>query len=388
MFWHNFKYNLLIILRDKAQIFWSFIFVIALGTLFQVTFGNAYSKSELVRDLDVAVYIEDENVSYIFDNFIANISISGDGEKLLNITYADSIDEAAGLLDDKKVRGVFYSEDNELKLMVRAAGLNQGGMDIQDGILASVVTDYHQIFTVADAINKKTDINPLSLIGLMSSNGDNNTEKVIADGKMDAFTEYFYNLIAMGWLFASFTGLAITKYSQANLSTLGARKCVAQTSTFASTTAALLANLLILYICEILAMVYLTIIGVDFGDKLWQMALLVLIGTWTGLSMGYFIGSISKLNQNAKEGIAVGVSLTLCFLSGLMIVDMKFIMKEKCPLFNKLNPAALISDTFYALNVYQENTQYMKNIFSLLVISVVFVIAGTLIGRRRTYASI
>ena len=197
MFWHNFKYNLLIILRDKAQIFWSFIFVIALGTLFQVTFGNAYSKSELVRDLDVAVYIEDENVSYIFDNFIANISISGDGEKLLNITYADSIDEAAGLLDDKKVRGVFYSEDNELKLMVRAAGLNQGGMDIQDGILASVVTDYHQIFTVADAINKKTDINPLSLIGLMSSNGDNNTEKVIADGKMDAFTEYFYNLIAL-----------------------------------------------------------------------------------------------------------------------------------------------------------------------------------------------
>ena len=152
MFWHNFKYNLLIILRDKAQIFWSFIFVIALGTLFQVTFGNAYSKSELVRDLDVAVYIEDENVSYIFDNFIANISISGDGEKLLNITYADSIDEAAGLLDDKKVRGVFYSEDNELKLMVRAAGLNQGGMDIQDGILASVVTDYHQIFTVADAL--------------------------------------------------------------------------------------------------------------------------------------------------------------------------------------------------------------------------------------------
>ena len=92
MFWHNFKYNFKVMLRNKDQIFWSLIFTILLGTLFQSTFGDAYEKSDIISDIQVSVYIEDEFVSENFSGIIENISVDEEnGNKLLNITYADSL---------------------------------------------------------------------------------------------------------------------------------------------------------------------------------------------------------------------------------------------------------------------------------------------------------
>ncbi len=381
MFFHHFKYNLLITLRDKGQIFWSFIFVAALGTLFYLTFGNAYESMEISHNIPVAVYIEDEEIAGIFSGMIADISSDGGKDKLLDIQYVDSMKQAEKLLEDNKVLGIYYSGQGELKLLVKEN-------DIQEGILASVVTNYHKIMTVMKSVAEKDADKMMSSMTKLFADENRNEEKVITDGNMDMFTQYFYNLVAMGCLFASFAGVTLTTRSQANLSTIGARKCVAQTGTFVSTAAAILANIVLLFICEMLAMLYLVLIGVDFGNKIWQMVLLVFIGTMTGITLGFFVGSIARLSENAKEGITVGVSLGLCFMSGLMIGDMKFIMQQHCPWFNKINPAALICDSFYALNVYQTNNQFWLNILSLAVLSFIFVIGGVLLGRRRRYASL
>lgn len=381
MFWHNFKYNLLITMRDKGQWFWSFIFVAMLGTLFRLTFGNAYDGSEMARNLPVAVYIEDKAVSDIFSGMIADISLEDSDDKLLDVQYVDSMEIAEEMLEKEEVLGIYYSVQGELRLMVRDDG-------IKEGILSSVVASYHRIMTVMTSVSQKDASKMMTAITKLLTGETKNQEKVLSDGNMDMFTEYFYNLIAMGCLFASFAGVALTRQSQANLSSIGARKCVAQTGTFLSTTAAILANLVLLFTCEMLAIVYLSLIGVDFGNKIWQMILLVFVGTLAGITLGFFVGSIGKLSENVKEGIVTGVSLGLCFMSGLMIGDMKFIMQQHCPWFNKINPAALISDSFYALNVYQTNNQFWWNIISLAVLSIIFTLGGALLGRRRRYASI
>lgn len=381
MFLHNFKYHLLITLRDKGQIFWSFIFVAVLGTLFYVTFGNAYDGEEMMRNLPVSVYIEDDAVSEIFSDIIADISLNDGKDKLLDIRYVDSREEAEELLEKDEVRGMYYSENGELRLMVKNTG-------IHEGILSSVVTNYHQIMTVMNAVAVKGEEHIASAMTKLLAGDSKNVEKKLTDGSMDMFTAYFYNLIAMGCLFASFAGITVTRYNQANLSPIGARKCAAQTGSFASVSAALFANQVLLFLCEILAMLYLTLIGVEFGDKTGQMVLLVFVGTWTGVALGYFVGSIGKLGEGVKEGICVGVSLALCFLSGLMVGDMKVIVQQKCPWFNKINPAALISDSFYALNVYDVDGQFFTNIISLILLSVIFVTGGVLLGRRKKYASI
>lgn len=384
MFWQEFKYNFLITLRDKTIIWWTLIFVMLLGTLFQLTFGGAVEKDEFFSDIPVAVCIEDEQVKEAFDSMIATISLDDNSNsKLLKITYVDSMEEGKKLLGDKKVNGIFYSEGQLLKVMVDNDG-------IKEGILTNVAVNYHQIVTVMTAIVEKSADEKtmmLSMLGLMGER-TNNTEITYTKSKMDPFVDYFYNLIAMGSLFACFAGLNLVLRTQANLSTVGARRCVAQHSTFGSTIAGLLANLVLLATCEFLAMGYLTLIGVNFGHKIPQMILVVIVAVWTGLCLGFFVGSFGKLSAAAKNGLCVGVSLGCCFMSGLMIMDLKPLLIDRAPWVNKVNPAALISDSFYALNVYDSGMTFWYNILTLVLMSIVMIGIGCMVGRRKRYASI
>ena len=47
MFYHNFKYNLKILFRNRALVFWTYIFPILLGTLFSLAFSNIENKEKL-----------------------------------------------------------------------------------------------------------------------------------------------------------------------------------------------------------------------------------------------------------------------------------------------------------------------------------------------------
>ena len=106
------------------------------------------------------------------------------------------------------------------------------------------------------------------------------------------------------------------------------------------------------------------------------------------VSMGFMIGSFGRISQGAKVGIAMTISMLSCFFSGLMIGNMKAILAEKLPWFNRINPAALISDAFYCLNVYQDYDRYLEKNVSMLILAVLFVTIGILLTRRRKYASL
>ena len=71
-----------------------------------------------------------------------------------------------------------------------------------------------------------------------------------------------------------------------------------------------------------------------------------------------------------------------------MVVDMYARVEAACPIINRINPAALISNCFYSLNIYDTYTKYTTNIITLLIISAVFCIGGFLISRREKYASL
>ncbi len=382
MFLHNFKYSFLTAIRDKNQIFWSLIFTIVLGTLFQATFGNAYESSDIITHIQVCAYIEDTDATSDFAAVLDNVSIDEEnGEKLLDVTYADSLETAKKLLDEDDMKGMFYTEDGELKLMVKDTG-------VKESILSTVVSQYHRIITVMNDIKDESpEVQGRVLLTLMSES-DNNVEKAIGSGSMDVFVQYFYNLIAMSCLFASFIGVTFSIRNQANLSPLGARKEIAGSGGFVQTFAGLLAHWVLLSVMTLISLGYLLLIGVDFGHRLGGVVLVILVGCMLGLSCGYFIGSIGKLSQMAKEAIAVAFSLFACFLSGLMIADMRMIVELHCPIINKINPAVMISDAFYALNVYDTYERFTGNMISMLVLSAAFIVGGILLGRRKQYASL
>lgn len=112
------------------------------------------------------------------------------------------------------------------------------------------------------------------------------------------------------------------------------------------------------------------------------------IGAFAGISIGFFIGSVGRMSENVKGAIATSVSMFCCFLSGLMVGNMKSIVEEKCPIVNRLNPAALTSDLFYCLTIYDDYTRYIEKAVSLIIISLVFITGGFLLTRRKTYENL
>lgn len=382
MFWHNFKYNFLVAIRDKNQIFWSLIFTIILGTLFYSTFGNAYEKSDIVSNIPVCAYIEDEDISKGFSESIESISLDEeDGDKLLEVTYADDFEAAKKMLKEENFVGLFYSEDGELKVMVKESGIKQS-------VLSTIVAQYHQIMSVIKEVADKDQMTQVTVLTALMSEENVNIEKSIGGGTMDVFIQYFYNLIAMSCLFACFTGVTFSIKNQANLSTLGARKTIAGSGGMVQTFAGLAAHWVLLSGLTLISLGYLILIGVDFGTRIGGIAAVIAIGCLLGLSFGYFIGSIGKLSENAKDAITVAVSLSLCFLSGLMILDMRMVVETHCPILNRINPAVMISDAFYALNVYDTYDRFTGHLISMSIMSVVFILGGILLGRRKQYASL
>lgn len=379
-FIHNFKYTIKIIIHNKTQMMWSVVFIIALGTLFYATFGNIYEKDEMLHSIKVAVVIDDESVKQNFDDIIANISLDGD-ERLLDVVEASGMEEAEKLLADEEIKGIFYSEQGELKLIVKDEGVKQS-------ILTTITGRYHQAVTVvADLSETAPEKIPDAMSRLLA--GENkNTEKKMSDGNGDVYIQYFYNLIAMACLMSVNAGIAFSVSNQANLSSIGARKCISGAASFTQAVSGLLATVITQAICALLGLLYLIIIGVDFGSQSGYTGLMILCGCLTGTCLGFFIGSIGRLSRGAKEVIGTAIVVGTAFLSGLMVGDMRMVVEEKCPVINKINPTALIADSFYSLEIYDTYDRYFRNLVTLLIISALCVIGGALVGRRKRYASI
>lgn len=376
MFFHNIKYELLSSIREKGVVIWLIIFPIILGTLFKTAFSGIYEKTEVYSTIPVAVVENEQNE--VFRSVIDTIE-SAD-KPLLKVTFTDA-EEARELLKAKEVEGIIYV-DEEISLGVAEQG-------IEETILKAFTEQYAvQERIITDTI--KSDPARLeAVVSALTSEAECNRDIPLTDGNTDIYIGYFYNLIAMVAMYGSITGLHISIGNQGNLSALGARKCCSPTPKSISLLASLLGSFVIQSLCMVICVTYLAfILKVDFGSRLPQVYISSLIGGFLGVALGFMIGSIGRMSQGAKVGIAMAVSMTSCFMSGLMVANIKPLMAEKAPWFNKINPATVISDSFYCLNVYNDYGRFTEKIVTMLILTAVFMAIGFLLTRRRKYASL
>jgi ABC-2 type transport system permease protein len=378
MFLHNFIYELKTAIRTKDLVIWLIVFPIALGAFFKVAFHGLYEKETLFSTVDVAVVDEADDSSF---RAVADNITSGD-EPLLNVSYADR-EKAMELLKNGDVSGVIFT-GNELSLSVTGNGLDEE-------ILKTFVEQYNFRSRIigksaecggAEAAQKAAE----ALTREVTS-----VERIpLTDGNTNNLIQYFYNLLGMVAMFGSTTGLHITKVNQANISALGARKCCSPTPKSVSLAASLTASYLIQTVCMLLSVSFIAfILRVDLGSSLSVVYFTSVLAGTVGVSLGFFLGSIGALSEKAKESISVSVSLLLCFCSGLMIANMRTVFDRKLPWFNRINPAAVISDSYYALNIYSgDNSRYFRNIITMAVITVAFALLGFALTRRKKYASL
>ncbi len=379
--WHNFKYDFLVCLRSKDVILWMLIFPIFLGTVFHIAFGNV-TASNAFEAVPVAVVMEAENEAFrtVMDEIIA------DEEPLFTVTYTDR-EQAMTMLENNEISGIMYVDD---VVSVSVSGLTSGTtINVKKTIVKSFAEQYNSTAAIIEN-TMKTDITKLPVvIESLSEQVSCNEQLPLTNGNTDGMLSYFYNLIAMVGLLGSNLGVYMAADNQANLSPLGARRNCAPKRKSASLISGLIARFAAEAVCVSASLTYLIyVLGVDFGTKIPFVYLAGILGGFLGTAFGFFVGSIGKKDGDTKSSICVAVSLTCCFFSGLMVSNMKAVVDMVAPWFNEINPAAVISDAFYCLNIYDDYERFTAKIITMLIMTVIFCLGGFLFTRRQKYASL
>ncbi|AWW27738.1 MULTISPECIES: ABC transporter permease [unclassified Acetobacterium] len=375
MFLFNYRYRLKCIFNDRQLMFWTFLFPVLLATLFNLAFSNLSNAEEFIK-VNVAVVQSQE----LDQNPAFTEAINGNDE--LFVVQYTTRDEADTLLNDNQIDG-YVVFDPELGLVVNRSGLNQT-------IIREFLNDFLQSSATITTIITE---NPAALNNGILTGVSSRTEYLRAvsasQSNPDPVVNYFYTLIAMTCLYGGFLGVKEVVAIQADLSAVGARVNLAPTNKLTVFLSSMLAATSVLLLELLLLLAFLTgVLGISFGNQLFYIALTCVVGSLTGVSFGACIAAIIKKGEGVIVGILIGSTMTMSFLAGMMSSDIKYLVMTKVPILSYLNPASLITDSFYALYYYNTHTQFFTNLLLLGAFTLLFSTITYLVLRRQKYASL
>lgn len=378
----NFKYALLRLMRNKANLFWILVFPIVLGCFFKIAFSNI-TASESFHTIPVAVVEGNSADATAFHTMIEQLS--GDSEDaMLSATFCNE-KKACTLLEKGKVDGIFYTTDT-VELAVNS---DLSDASINQSILQSLLTQY---YLNRDLIVQILTTNPGNIESLVDSIGqsvDTRKEVSLTRNNTDTYDQYFYNLIAMACLYTAMGGIHLAINNSPDLSTLAARKTIAPAKRRTFLFTELAANIVFESILNIAAFLFIiAVLRVHMTAHLGLALLTILVSTTFSITFGMFLGCIGPRSEGGKTGLMFATVMPMCFLSGLMMGNMRIVVEKHAPIINRINPAALISDSFYTLNNYDSMNRYARDILTLLLMTAILFIVSTLATRRKTYASL
>ena len=380
----SYKYGLLSTVRNRSLMFWTLAFPIILGTFFNIAFGSIIKNTETFSQIPVAVITDEKNTGA--ENFLQMIENLSQGENaLIAPQYFSSADikQAEQLLSDKDIDGIFQSDDSGgINLTVLNQGLNQS-------VLKSISDSYIQISQTVNSIAKTRPDMIEQTVKNLSDKVSVSKEIYLGRGETDTMIQYFYALLAMACLYGSLLGYTKVSEIQADKTPLAARRCVSPSKKIAMILSDFSAAATVQFVEELIIIAYLVfVLGVNFGGQWGFVILTCLLGSIMGVSYGIFIGSFVNGSENKASAVISASILSLCFLSGLMLQNMKNIIEQYAPIINRINPAAVLSDAFYCLTVYDNYSRYTVCIITMVIISFIFCAASAFVLRRKKYASI
>ena len=415
MFLHNLKYNFKILTHNKPLLFWNFIFIIAMSIFFRLTFSNVYN-TETFSTLNVAVIKNDEyQKDQYFSHVISKLEKTNLGgstidsekdttnsQKLLQISYVNTVKEADALLENKQVIGTIEIKNLQPILKFKSTGIRETILkkiieelldkrtifnnllsEIQPQITQQIKqsiknpnkVDYKQIESqitqqIDQSINskiKELNQNILSFNSIFSK-------------KLDYTIIEYFTLIAMSCFSSAYFSIFLISSILANMSEHGKRTLV-----LSSMLSAFITHLILL--CLIFSF-NIFILKVDYGQNLPEIIFISILGSIAGISFGLLIGSLIKTSYEIKINLTTFFQLFCCFLSGMMGPSIKYLVDTNFPLINHLNPANMIVDGLYSLQIYDNLNRYNFNIISLILFSAFCLIISVIVIRKQKYAQL
>ena len=372
---HLLKYSFLSKVRNFNIIFWPLVFPLVLGTFFYFAFGNINEAD--FQTVPVAV-VKKDTADTFFLTYLDQVEKSSP-----DLLKAEEMPEKEALeaLQDKKIKGIYY--------VGKDPSLTVAGTGMEESILQTVLDSCGNTRATITNIMKKNPQMDMKTMKTLLSSQDLVKEGSLGGRTMVGYVQFFYALIAMACLYGCFIGFGSSIGIQANITPLAARRCVTPTHKLKLILTDQLASFALGYMDVIILILYLRyILNLDFQGQMGKMLVVSFFGSLIGVSMGMFIGSFGKMQEGAKIGIMLGISMVSSFLAGLMNGNMKDIVEKSAPFVNRINPASLIADAFYCINVYDDTARYYRSLATLAVMCVVLVMASFFMVRRERYDSI
>lgn len=387
MFYHNFKYSLKILLKNKSLIFWTFAFPILLGTLFNMAFSNI-EKSEKLSIIDIAIINSDEfDNDKIFKETMQTLSDDNNKNKIFNITYTD-ISKAKKMLLNEEITGYLKFNENNIDIIVNSSGINE---TILRSIVDEIEREKEVINTLVKKETEKGNIDYTAIYNKIALllNNSNATLKDISNKNLSYTMIEYYTLVAMAVLYGALISMNVVNYKLANMNSVGKRTAVSKVGKGKLLLGSLLASYIVQMLSLLILLVYtIFVLKVDYGSDIIHVILLIAIGSLASLTLGLGVSTMLKTNENAKTGILIAITMLWSTLSGMMGITTKYVIDKNIPILNILNPANMITDAFYSLYYYDTLNRFYSNIISLLLFSLIMIIISYESLRRQKYDSI
>lgn len=378
---HLFRYRFLQTIRNFSIMFWALVFPLILGTFFYLSFGNAGLESTGESGWDeikVSVVRKDSSSenARAFEEFLTQM----DGE-MLDIQDISTEEEALKALDEETISGIFYVKETP-SLTVAKSGLNES-------ILTSVLETFNQNSAMFQKIAMAHPEKLTDAAAAMSDYRSATLEVSLGGKDLNPNVQYFFALVAYACLSGAFLGVQSSVDGQANISVLGARRSI--TPTHKLTLVMIdMAVLFIIHFFNILILcLYITkVLKISLGNDIGSLLLVDFMGSMIGVCLGVAIGCLARISFGLKMGVCVLLTLFPGFLAGLMFGNMKNIIELHCPIINRINPAAVLSDAFYCMGIYNDMERFTRCLLILAVMSVLLLTVAFLGIRRERYDSI
>lgn len=362
MFFHMFRYSLKMLVRNRDILFWSLVFPFVVGTLLYLLLARSFDVEEKFHTIPTAVVLQSEGEGYIR---LLQGAETAQGMPLLEITETTG-EQAEDLLKRQKVKGIIYIGDS-LALKVLESGREQSLLHL--------------------IVNRAQRCMDLSLPwqgGEMFVE-----EKGITGDDMNCTMNFMYAVIALSCLLSALMGCDRMAKRRVCEYGAGIRLYVAPLPEVKGFLADFLVSAITGYAVVCLLFLYMRfLLGIPMGNRYLLIFLALMAAVGCGVMLGMFVGSLPIRRENDRLTVLTGSLLVCCALDDLMIEGIRDSVEHTIPLVNDINPAALISDALYSLNLYGTGSRFWADIGKLGGETVLLALLCLVIGRRRRHAGL
>ena len=385
MFFHNYKYALKTLLKNKALVFWTLAFPFILAIFFNLAFARLHDYDQF-EPFDIAIVRDDAYNNE--QTFAAAFKTLTSGDERMFVAKYVNFDEADKMLDKEKVEGIVYVKDGQAHVKIKGNGTNQTVLKMTTEQVAQMSG---MIDDIADAEQQRAGgtLNPIE-VKMKAAEIVQNAQPKISDDShvMNVVSIEFFTLIAMACMQGAMLSSEMLNRCLPNLSHRGKRVAIAPTKKSVVVLSNLLAGYTMLLGSVVLLILFMRfVLGVDFGDNMGLIMLLAGIGSLTATMFGMLLAVTFKMSDNAKQVVVLIITMVGCLFAG-MFGGMKIFFDEACPWMNKINPVGLITDGFYSLLYYDDMTRFIVNALSLVALAVIFFVLSVRNLRRARYDSV